>query len=206
MMTALPKRKYTLEEYLELDKHSEERYEYFDGELVSMSGGSIEHSTIATNIAGTLREKLKGGPCRVLSSDVRLKVPKAFPYRYPDVAVVCGQLLVEQLQGQALLVNPLLIVEVLSPSTEAYDRGRKFSAYQSIESFQEYLLVAQDRPYVTRYVRQTDGQWLRSDVEGLDQTVKLESLDIRLPLREIYLLVDFPPPELTALPIAPEDN
>ena len=205
-MTALPKRKYTLEEYIELDKNSEERYEYFDGEVVCMSGGSIEHSTIAINVAGTLREGLKGRPCRVLSSDVRLKVPKAFPYRYPDVVVVCGQLLVEKIQGQVMLVNPLLIVEVLSPSTEAYDRGRKFTAYQSIESFQEYLLVAQDRPYVTRYVRQTDGQWLRSDVEGLDRAVKLESLDIALPLREIYLLVDFPPPESETSPVIQESN
>jgi len=119
---------------------------------------------------------------------------------------VCGQLLVEKIQGQVMLVNPLLIVEVLSPSTEAYDRGRKFTAYQSIESFQEYLLVAQDRPYVTRYVRQTDGQWLRSDVEGLDRAVKLESLDIALPLSEIYLLVDFPPPESETSPVIQESN
>lgn len=205
-MTALPKRKYTLDEYLELDQHSEERYEFFDGEIVSMSGGSIEHSTIAVNIAGTLRESLKGCTCRVLSSDVRLKVPQAFPYRYPDAVVVCGELLVEKLQGQVLLVNPLLIVEVLSPSTEAYDRGRKFSAYQSIESFQEYLLVAQDRPYVTRYVRQADGQWLRSDVEGLDKAIKLESLDVLLPLSEIYLLVNFPSPEQETSPIIQEGN
>lgn len=204
-MTALPKRKYTMDEYIELDKHSEERYEYFDGEIVSMSGGSIEHSTIAVNIAGTLRESLKGRPCRVLSSDVRLKVPQAFPYRYPDAVVVFGELSVEKVQGQDLLVNPLLIVEVLSPSTEAY-RGRKFLAYQSIESFQEYLLVAQDRPYVTRYVRQADVQWLRSDVEGLDKAVKLESLDVRLPLSEIYLLVNFPSPEQKTLPIIQERN
>lgn len=204
VMSAIPQRRYTLEEYFELDKNSEERYEYCSGEVICMSGGSIEHSVITVNIAGTLRERLKGRPCRVLSSDVRLKVPKAFPYRYPDVVVVCGQPITEEIQGQVMLANPLLIVEVLSPSTEAYDRGRKFSAYQSIASFQEYLLVAQDRPHITRYLRQSDGQWLRSEVEGLAGAVELASLELTLPLSEVYLLVDFTAAESGTLPLIPD--
>ncbi|MFN7949297.1 MAG: Uma2 family endonuclease [Blastocatellia bacterium] len=190
-MSALPKPPYTVEEYIELDKHSEDRYEYFDGEIVSMAGGSIEHGAITVNVAGTLRERLRDRQCLVLSGDVRLRVPAAFPYRYPDVSIVCGQIIREEILGQVMLVNPLLIVEVLSPSTENYDREAKFLAYQSIESFQEYLLIAQQRPHVTQYIRQPDGRWLRADLEGLEATITLSSLDVSLPLSEIYRMVDF---------------
>jgi Uma2 family endonuclease len=190
-MTALPKQRYTLEEYIELEKSSEERYEYFDGEVFAMAGGSINHGRIMRNIIRDLENKLAGGDCEVLPSDVRIKVPKAFPYRYPDVVVVCGELVVEKIQGQEMLVNPVLIVEVLSPTTEAYDHNAKFIAYQSIESFREYLLIAQDRPQVTQYVRQPSGKWLRSDVEGLDGALHLESLNLPLTLGEIYRRVEF---------------
>jgi hypothetical protein len=125
---------------------------------------------------------------------MRIKVPKALPYRYLDIAVVCGGPVIEKLQGQEILVNPLLIVEVLSPTTEGYDYGQKFTAYQSIESFREYLLVAQDRPHVTHYLRQADGQWLRSDIEGMDGVVKLVTVECELSFEEIYRLVEFSAP------------
>ena len=192
-MTALPKRRYTLEEYLELDKNSEEKYEYFDGEVFAMAGGSLSHNRVAGNLFYGLRSRLEGGSCEVLPADMRIKVPKAFPYRYPDLSIVCGKPIIEELSGQQMLVNPLVLIEILSPTTEAYDQGRKFSAYQSITSFQEYLLVSQDWPHITQYVRQSSGKWLRSEIEGIENVLKLESINCVLPLAEIYRLVEFKP-------------
>lgn len=193
-MSAIQNTKYTIEQYIELEQSSEERYEYFDGEVFAMAGGSLEHAIIATNIAGSLNNKLSGKNCRAINSDMRVKVPADPPYRYPDVTVVCGEPLTEQYLGQVMLVNPVLLVEVLSPTTKDYDKDEKFLGYQSIESFQEYLLVAQDRAHVTRYVRQADNQWLRSDFIGLDSAVELVSLGVTLPLSEIYQGVSFPAP------------
>jgi Uma2 family endonuclease len=122
---------------------------------------------------------------------MRIKVPKAPPYRYADVVVVCGEPVIESIQGLDVLVNPRLIVEILSESTEAYDRGKKFHSYQSIDSFEEYLLVAQDRPYVTNYVRQADGNWLRADIEGLEREITLVTIPCKITLSEIYAFVEF---------------
>jgi Uma2 family endonuclease len=193
-MTALPKKRYTLEEYLELDKNSEEKYEYFDGEVFAMAGGSPAHSRISVNVCALLAQALKSGPCEAFNSDMRIEVPAAFPYRYPDVSVVCGEPIFDELQGQVMLVNPLVLIEVLSPSIAAYDLGDKFTAYQSIESFREYLLIAQDHPHIIRHVWQAPGQWLRTEVSGLHNEVSLESLGVALSLSEIYARVKFPTP------------
>jgi Uma2 family endonuclease len=200
-MSAIPKHKMTVEEYIEFDKNNEGRWEYFDGEVIDMAGGILNHNQIASNISRVLGNKLEEKGCRALPGDMRLKVPKALPYRYPDVVVVCGEPVVETVQGQEMLVNPLLIVEVLSASTKAYDFDLKFRAYQSIESFREYLLVAQDRPQVTQYVRQPDGQWLRRDIEGMESVVKLASADCELTFSEIYRLVTLPPVESVIRPV-----
>ncbi len=193
-MSALPQTHYTIEEYIELLKNSDERFEYFDGEVVVMAGGKIVHGDIAANIVRHLGNRLADRPCRVSGGDTALKVPTAPPFRFPDASVTCGERLIEEFQGIEMLVNPLLIIEVLWPTTENYDREGKFLAYQSLESFQEYLLVAQDRPHVTQYVRQPDGRWLRSDIIGVDSAVRLESLDVTFPLSEIYWQVNFPAP------------
>src|SRR2546422_6654248 len=166
-----------------------------------MAGGTLNHNQIASNISRVLGNKLEDKGCRALTSDMRLKVPKALPYRYPDVVVVCGEPIIGTIQGQEMLVNPLLIVEVLSPSTAEYDYSIKFTAYQSIESFQEYLLVAQDRARGTLYVRQPDGQWLRRDIEGMESVVKFTSVDCELTFREIYRFVRFPPGESVIRPV-----
>jgi Uma2 family endonuclease len=129
---------------------------------------------------------------------VAIKTVLAPPFRYPDVSVVCGDPLIEPFQSIELLVNPILICEVLSSTTASYDREEKFLAYQAIESFQEYLLVEQQRPHVTRYVRQPDNQWLRADIIGLDSAVKLASLGVTVSLSEIYRLVKFPEAEASA--------
>jgi len=200
-MSAIPKHKMTMEEYIEFDKNNEGRWEYFDGEVIDMAGGTLNHNQIASNISRVLGNKLEDKGCRALTSDTRLKVPKALPYRYPDVVVVCGEPIIGTIQGQEMLVNPLLIIEVLSPSTAEYDYGIEFTAYQSIESFQEYLLVAQDRPRVTQYVRQPNGQWLRRDIEEMEGVVKFTSVDCELTFSEIYRLVKFPPTESVIRPV-----
>ena len=194
MSSALLNRRYTLEEYLALEKNSEQRYEYFDGEVVAMGGASLNHNRITRNIIRSLENALAEQGCEVLPADMRVKVPKAFPYRYPDAVVVCGEPIIEDMLGQEMLVNPLVIFEVLSPTTEAYDRGVKFAAYQSITSFQEYVLIAQDRPHTTHYVRQPHGKWLRSDVEGIHSVLSLESVHCRLECSDVYRRVEFPTP------------
>lgn len=190
-MTALPKQRYSLEEYLELDRTSDEKYEYFAGEVFALAGGSPEHSRISLNVGTSLRIKLRGSACEAFNSDMRIKVPTALPYRSPDLSVVCGTPFFESLQGQSMLVNPVLLIEVLSPSTTAYDLGEKFTAYQSIPTFREYLLIAQTRPHVIRHLYQAPGQWLRTEVSGLGNAVPLESLGLTLPLAEIYERVEF---------------
>jgi Uma2 family endonuclease len=189
-MAAIPEHRYTIEEYIELDKNSEERLEYFGGQVVSMSGGSLSHNRITRNLTGALVSRMANRECEVLPSEMRIKVPKAPPYRYADLVIVCGPPVIETVQGLDVLVNPSLIVEILSESTEAYDRGNKFRAYQSIETFNEYLLIAQDRAYVTHYLRQPDGQWLRSDIEGLDRELELSSIGVSIPLSELYFNVE----------------
>jgi len=194
-MTAIPKKFYTVEEYIELLKNSDERFEYFDGEIVSMAGEKAEHSDIASNVVYSLRDKLKGRDCRVNGADLAVKTVKAWPFRYPDVSVVCGERVIEDMQGIDMLVNPLLLIEVLSPSTAAYDHNEKFVAYQAIESFKEYLLVSQERPHVTRYVRQPDNGWLRYDIIGLESNVEISSVGVTLPLGDIYSRVEFISPD-----------
>ncbi len=154
-MTALPKKKYTLKEYLELDKNSEERYEYFDGEVFAMAGGSPNHARISGNAYSALQAKLRGGRCEAFNSEMRIKVPTALPYRYPDASVVCGEPVFDEIDGQQMLVNPVLIVDVLSPSTAAYDLVDKSAAYQSIDTFREYLLISQGSPQIIQHVKQS---------------------------------------------------
>ena len=189
------RRKYTIDEYIELLKNSEERFEYFDGEVFSMAAGKISHGGIAANLIRELGNLLKDRPCQVFNGDVALKTVLEPPFRMPDVSIVCGEAQTEDFQGIEMLLNPLFICEVLSPSTANYDREGKFLVYQAIESFKEYLLVERDQPYVTRYLRQPDNQWLRADVIGLDSYVRLESLAITLSLSEIYRMIKFPVPE-----------
>ncbi len=201
-MSAVPqqqKKKYTIEEYIELLKNSDERFEYFDGEIVSMAAGKIAHGGIAANVARSVGNLLEDRNCQVFGGDTAVKTDKAQPFRLPDVTVVCGDLVIEELQGIEMLVNPVLIVEVLSKRTKAYDLNEKFLTYQAIESFREYLLVDQSRPHVIRHVRQPDGQWLRGDFIGMENSVRLESLDVVLSFTEIYRMITFPPEEAADL-------
>jgi len=190
-MPAQPKLKYTLEEYLELDRNSEARLEFWDGEIFDMSGVSPEHDQLESNLHFHLREKLRGKKCRIFLANTRIKVPSMPPYRYGDSSGLCGAPQYEVIGGIKALTNPSIIIEVLSASTEAYDRGDKFTNYKSISSLREYLLVAQHRPHVSHFVKLDDGSWNQREFNDLDAIVKLVSLECELSLREIYEEIDF---------------
>lgn len=198
-MVANLEKRYTLEEYFELERDTNERYEYFDGEVFCMSGASESHDEIETNIISHLKPMLAERKCRVFSGNMRIKVPSHPPYRYADVSALCGEAKFEKIGGVDALVNPALIVEVLSNSTANYDRSEKFRHYKSIESFSEYLLIAQEGAAVTQLFKTEDGEWIYRDFADLDAVVHLQSLDCDLSLREIYRNVVFPPPVVPPL-------
>ncbi len=196
-MSAQPKLNYTLEEYLELDRNSEERLEYWEGEIFSMSGVNSEHDQVESNLHFLLRQKLSGKGCRVFLANMRIKVPSLPPYRYGDISALCGEPKFIKFGGVDVLTNPALIIEVLSPSTESYDRGDKFTHYKSIPGFCEYLLIAQHRPHVAQYIKQSDEEWLQREFNDLADLVKIVSLGCELPLREIYQGITFSKPDNT---------
>jgi len=204
-MTALNKtqRKYTLEEYAELEKKSEEKLEFYDGDVWSMAGASPKHETIVVNLSAELRNNFRGRGCRVFGSNLKVKVPICPPYRYPDVTALCGQPVYENFYGLEVLVNPSLIVEVLSPSTESFDLTDKFTYYKSIETFTEYLLISQDRPHVVLYTKQDEQVWLHREYNDLSAIVYLSSLDCEISLAEIYLDIEFEETNRPRFPFEP---
>jgi Uma2 family endonuclease len=186
-----PQHYYTLDEYFALEQASDARFEYWDGEIVCMSGVSLAHNEISDNVFFHLRQRLSGGRCRAFTANMPVKTPTLPPYRYPDVTVVCGDLNYQHIRGVDALINPVLIVEVLSPTTASHDHNEKFMAYQAISSFSEYLLIAQDAPLVTHHMRRADGAWAHEDVTGLNATLSLDSIGCQLSLRDIYEDVKF---------------
>ena len=189
-MTAIPDSKMTLEEYLEFDYNSEGRFEYVNGDVIEMSGGSPEHSRLAHRIGRLLGNTIEPKGCVVYQSDVKIKVPVITTYRYADVSALCGKPIYQDYFKQRLLVNPTLIVEVLSPSTESYDKDKKFREYKSIESLKEYLLVSQEEVLITLYTKYNEKFWFQSQYET-GETLKLESLDCELNVDEIYAGITF---------------
>jgi Uma2 family endonuclease len=190
-MTAIPIKKYTLEEYFELDRNAEGNFEYFNGEVFEMSGVSVNHATIEMNLAETLNPIARKKGCRAFPANLRVRVPTTPPYRYPDLSVVCGQANFEEIGGLQALTNPILIVEVLSDSTEKFDRGEKFRQYKLIESFREYLLIEQNSKNVTLFQKHNERFWLQSDyVAG--ESLKITTLDFDLSVDDLYQDVDFP--------------
>jgi Uma2 family endonuclease len=175
----------TPEEYLAIERAAEYKSEYVNGEIFAMTGASRKHNLIAGNVAGELRQQLKGKPCEVYPGEMRIKAPAARSYVYPDVVVVCEDPQFEDAYLDTLL-NPTLVVEVLSKSTESYNRLAKTAYCRTIESLVEYLLIAQEEYRVEQYVKQTDGHWLLSDVVSLENTVELQAIGCSLALRDIY--------------------
>ena len=167
------------------DTKAETRSEYLDGDMVAMSGGSREHNVIVTNIVSELRSQLKGRPCEVFANDMRVKVSTTGLYTYPDVVVVCGEPQFEDANVDTLM-NPTVVVEVLSDSTESYDRGGKFGHYRKVESLTEYLLVGQHEYRIEQYIRRPEGPWARVDIRGLTAKLDLPSILCSIPMTEIY--------------------
>lgn len=184
-MSLQPKPRLTPEDYLALERSVDFKSEYFNGEIFAMTGASESHNTIAVNVSSEIRQQLKKHPCKVYANDMRVKVDPTGLYTYPDVVVTCGKAQFDDTHLDTLL-NPILIVEVLSDSTEAYDRGRKFEHYRKLDSLVEYVLIAQNRPHIESYRRQADQQWLLRECSELDGTLRLLSIDCDLALAEVY--------------------
>jgi Uma2 family endonuclease len=181
----------TPEEYLEIERRAERKSEYFQGQMFAMSGASRPHVLIVTSLVRELGNWLDARPCEIYSNDMRLRVTPNGLYTYPDVIVACGEPQFADDQSDTLL-NPVLIIEVLSVSTEAYDRGKKFEQYRTLPSLREYLLVAQDAPRIEQFTPQPDGHWLCAETSGMDASIRLASIDCVLPLTKIYNKVNWP--------------
>lgn len=178
------------EEYLTLERQAQHKSEYLNGEIFAMSGASRRHNLITVNIAAGLHAQLRQRPCEVYTNDMRVKVSPTGLYTYPDVVVVCDTPQFEDAELDTLL-NPTLIVEVLSKSTADYDRGGKFEHYRTLASLQEYLLVAQDRCHIVHYIRQPDNTWVLSETHVLNDRLPLPSLSAQLLVSEAYTKVQF---------------
>jgi Uma2 family endonuclease len=185
LMASLPQTRFTAAEYLARERAAETRSEFFDGEIFAMAGASRKHNLITLNVGAELREQLKGRPCETYVSDMRVKVNSTGLYTYPDVVVVCGEPQFEDEQIDTLL-NPTLIIEVLSASTEEYNRVEKFAQYRRVESLRGYVLIAQNQCQVEQYVRQPENQWLLTDASDPSAILSLPAIDARLALAEIY--------------------
>jgi len=176
-------------EYLELERQAEYKSEYYGGEMLAVARVGARHALIVANLAGELRQQLKTTPCRVYLSQLRLRVTGAGFYTYPDVLVICGEAAVADDHDDTVL-NPSLIIEVLSEATQDYDRGRKFEHYRKLPTLIDYLTVAQDRPHIEQWTRQENG-WLLTEYDDLSQTIQLTSVAALLSLSEVYAKVDF---------------
>ena len=192
MSTAL--KRITPQEYLIRERQASIKSEFYQGEIFAMGGGSANHSLIAANFVGEARNSLKGRPCAVFNSDLRVQVQSTGLYTYPDATIVCGELLFDDDHRDTLL-NPTLIVEVLSDSTEKYDRGKKSNHYRQIASLKELILIAQDRSHVERFTRQPNGDWLFHEQKELTADFELKSLGISIAISELYRGVKFEPIE-----------
>jgi Uma2 family endonuclease len=203
-MVALPqKTRLTEAEYLAFERKSETKHEYVDGEVFAMTGASEEHNLICAMVNAVLIYQLRGKGCRVYASDMRVKISKK--YVYPDITVVCGE---SQLSDDKFdnLLNPTVIFEILSDTTESYDRGTKSENYRKLASLQEYVVVAQDRQHVERYLRLADGTWNLKEADGLEGSLELTSIGCTLHLAEVYEQVTFPTTDSASGTQAEESN
>ena len=185
-----PRHFYTLEEYFAIERTGDARYEYWNGEIVCMSGGSEQHVRTSGNVYFDLRGQLAKRGCEVFNSDLAIKTPSLPPYRYPDASAVCGEAAFENVEGIDVLINQILIVEVLSSATERRDRNEKRLAYQALPSLKDYVMLAQDAPHATHFSRQ-GSIWNRSDYGDLNARISLSSVACELSLNVAYAGIDF---------------
>ena len=188
---ALPHR-ITPEEYLEQERKAQSRSEYVDGVVRAMAGGSYRHAVIISNVTRSLGNSLEASECTVVSSDMRVWIPAAKTFCYPDSLVICGQARFSGIRYD-VVENPLVIVEVLSDSTETYDRGQKFRMYRSIPDLRQYVLISQNEPLTEVFTRDQQGFWLLREYAGLESVADLDAVQVQLPLAAIYRRVAFEP-------------
>jgi Uma2 family endonuclease len=181
----LKKQFYSSEEYLEMEESAEYKSEYYDGEIFAMSGGTYRHSAICINLYRNIGNWLESGKCRLFDSNLKLAIPKINAFVYPDLMVVCGKIEFAE-NRKDIISNPVLIAEVLSASTESFDRGKKFEFYRRLPSFKEYVLVSQDEPVVEVYFMQDEKKWSYSVAKGLEQRIILQSIEYEIKLKDIY--------------------
>ena len=195
-MSALPQPKpyLTPEEYLALERQAETKSEYWGGEVYALAGASTKHTIIGANTLAELVMQLKGRPCTAHTNDLRIKIARAGLYTYPDIAVVRGKAEFED-RSEDTLLNPTVRIEVLSPSTEAYDRGAKFEFYRTLESLTDYLLISQSKPIIEHFTRQPDNRWLLSTYKGLDTVAPIPAIGCELRLADVYDKVTWPAEE-----------
>ncbi len=189
-MSAQPNMQVTVAEYLKFDHQSDQKYEYYDGQIYLMAGATPRHNLISASVNFTLYAQLRGKGCFIYSSDMRIKVEKTGLYTYPDMTIVCGQPQYEDTKPPTLL-NPTVIIEILSPSTERDDRGKKFQHYRNLDSLQEYILISQSGYRIEKFTKQTDKVWLFREVIGRYGKLFLSSLNCQLALSEVYDQVSF---------------
>jgi Uma2 family endonuclease len=195
------KKRYTPAEYYALEHEADYKSDYYDGEIFDMSGGTGTHSLISMNITGELRERLKGRSCTPYESNLRVKVEATGLRTYPDASVYCEAVRYDSEDPRnTTALNPTVVFEVLSPSTEAYDRGFKAEHYEQIVTLRAYLFVAQDRPHVEMHDRPPNGTWSIHRAVGLEASIRIEAIGVDLPLAEIYARVEFPPAPSPNLP------
>lgn len=190
-MSALPATKlYTSEEYLLIEETAIEKHEYYQGEIFAMSGGSINHNTISGNVFGEVRQFLKGKSCRIFNSDQKVRIEANTLFTYPDLSIVCGPIEFWNNRNDTIL-NPSVIIEVLSPSTSGYDHGQKFKLYRDIPSLKEYILIASTEVMVERYLKQSEHFWNYRETKRMENEFLVETIGFSCPITEIYRDVAF---------------
>jgi len=187
-----PKKKLTEDQYLAIEADAEFKSEFYDGEMFAMAGANLSHNSVKDNLILEIGLRLKGGSCRTFSSDMRVKVKRTGLYTYPDIVIVCGEPEIERRGGLDTLLNPQVVIEILSKTTEGYDRGTKFRHYKRMASVKEYLIVCADRGCVDRFVRQDDETWVLTTFDKPSGKMALASVPMRIPLADVYRNVELP--------------
>ena len=177
------------EEYLAMEETAEEKHEYYQGEIFVMPGATINHNTIVTNILVEIGQFLKGKPCRVFPSDLKVHMDKNSLFTYPDISIVCGGLLTWNNRND-VITNPVVLIEVLSKSTENYDRGEKFKLYRDLPSLKAYILISSREYLVEKLTRQNEHTWTFTELKGMENHLRIESIGLDIDLKEIYRDVD----------------
>lgn len=183
---------FSVEDYLDYERNAPERHEFLDGSVYAMAGESPRHSTICFNLGGLIHAQLRGKKCRGFSPNMKIATNNQGLYSYPDLSIVCGKPKFHDKKGD-VLTNPAVIFEVLSPSTEQYDRGEKFLRYvNGIESLTDYVLIEQNAARVEHFQKRTDGEWTKTEIAGIESVLKLDSVECEIRLAELYDLIEFP--------------